>query len=287
MENIVVIGSSSIDLVVKTDVLPQAGETVMGNSFFTTTGGKGANQAVAAARLSNKVYMIGAVGDDENGKQIIENLEQNNVDTTFMDKIENETSGTAHITLFEDDNRIIVVPAANNHVTPEKVLPKLERFGAGDIILMQHEIPEHTIKEVTDYAVKHDMKVILNPAPYRNIDKEIIDKVTWITPNESESELLFESGVDEALKAYPRKLIVTKGAAGAMFYNDSQQLVKGYKKKVVDTTGAGDTFNGALAVALIENKPLEEAVDFANLAGSFSVTGLGAQGAMPYRKELD
>lgn len=287
MENIVVIGSSSIDLVVKTDVLPQAGETVMGNSFFTTTGGKGANQAVAAARLSNKVYMIGAVGDDENGKQIIENLEQNNVDTTFMDKIENETSGTAHITLFEDDNRIIVVPAANTHVTPEKVLPKLERFGAGDIILMQHEIPEHTIKEVTDYAVKHDMKVILNPAPYRNIDKEIIDKVTWITPNESESELLFESGVDEALKAYPRKLIVTKGAAGAMFYNDSQQLVKGYKKKVVDTTGAGDTFNGALAVALIENKPLEEAVDFANLAGSFSVTGLGAQGAMPYRKELD
>lgn len=287
MENIVVIGSSSIDLVVKTDVLPQAGETVMGNSFFTTTGGKGANQAVAAARLSNKVYMIGAVGDDENGKQIIENLEQNNVDTTFMDKIENETSGTAHITLFEDDNRIIVVPAANNHVTPEKVLPKLERFGAGDIILMQHEIPEHTIKEVTDYAVKHDMKVILNPAPYRNIDKEIIDKVTWITPNESESELLFESGVDEALKAYPRKLIVTKGAAGAMFYNDSQQLVKGYKKKVVDTTGAGDTFNSALAVALIENKPLEEAVDFANLAGSFSVTGLGAQGAMPYRKELD
>lgn len=287
MENIVVIGSSSIDLVVKTDVLPQAGETVMGNSFFTTTGGKGANQAVAAARLSNKVYMIGAVGDDENGKQIIENLEQNNVDTTFMDKIENETSGTAHITLFEDDNRIIVVPAANNHVTPEKVLPKLERFGAGDIILTQHEIPEHTIKEVTDYAVKQDMKVILNPAPYRNIDKEIIDKVTWITPNESESELLFENGVDEALKAYPRKLIVTKGAAGAMFYNDSQQLVKGYKKKVVDTTGAGDTFNGALAVALIENKPLEEAVDFANLAGSFSVTELGAQGAMPYRKELD
>lgn len=287
MENIVVIGSSSIDLVVKTDVLPQAGETVMGNSFFTTTGGKGANQAVAAARLSNKVYMIGAVGDDENGKQIIENLEQNNVDTTFMDKIENETSGTAHITLFEDDNRIIVVPAANTHVTPEKVLPKLERFGAGDIILMQHEIPEHTIKEVTDYAVKHDMKVILNPAPYRNIDKEIIDKVTWITPNESESELLFENGVDEALKAYPRKLIVTKGAAGAMFYNDSQQLVKGYKKKVVDTTGAGDTFNGALAVALIENKPLQEAVDFANLAGSFSVTGLGAQSAMPYRKELD
>ncbi|HLR18809.1 MAG TPA: ribokinase [Staphylococcus sp.] len=286
MDNIIVIGSSSIDLVVKTDVLPQAGETVMGHSFFTTTGGKGANQAVAAARLSNQVYMIGAVGDDENGKQIINNLKQNNVDTRFIDEIKGEASGTAHITLFDDDNRIIVVPAANNYVTPDRVLPKLAHFNAGDIILMQHEIPEETIKEVVDYAVKNDLKVILNPAPYRPIEQNIIDKVTWITPNESESKLLFENKINEALKMYPRKLIVTKGADGAAFYDDSQQLIEGYKKEVVDTTGAGDTFNGALAVALIENKPLKKAVAFANLAGSFSVTGLGAQGAMPYRKDL-
>ena len=287
MGNIIVIGSASIDLVVKTDILPKVGETVMGESFFTNPGGKGANQAVAAARLSNHVYMIGAVGDDDNGQQILSNLNNNNVNTAYMDVIENEASGTAHITLFDDDNRIIVVPAANNYVTPDKVIPKLEFFEAGDIIVMQHEIPEETIKEVVDYAQKHEMRVMLNPAPFRLLDKEIIEKVNWLTPNESESELLFENKVDQALMMYPEKLIVTKGASGALFYSDSQQLVKGYKKQVVDTTGAGDTFNGALAVALIENKSLEEAVNFANLAASFSVTGLGAQGAMPYRKELD
>jgi len=287
MGNIIVIGSASIDLVVKTDILPNVGETVMGESFFTNPGGKGANQAVAAARLSNHVYMIGAVGDDENGQQILSNLSSNNVNTAYMDVIENEASGTAHITLFDDDNRIIVVPAANNYVTPDKVIPKLEFFEAGDIIVMQHEIPEETIKEVVDYAQKHEMRVMLNPAPFRLLDKEIIEKVNWLTPNESESELLFDNKVDKALMMYPEKLIVTKGASGALFYSDSQQLVKGYKKQVVDTTGAGDTFNGALAVALIENKSLEEAVNFANLAASFSVTGLGAQGAMPYRKELE
>ncbi|WP_323701912.1 ribokinase [Staphylococcus cohnii] len=287
MGNIIVIGSASIDLVVKTDILPNVGETVMGESFFTNPGGKGANQAVAAARLSDHVYMIGAVGDDDNGQQILSNLNNNNVNTAYMDVIENEASGTAHITLFDDDNRIIVVPAANNYVTPDKVIPKLDFFEAGDIIVMQHEIPEETIKEVVDYAQKHKMRVMLNPAPFRSLDKEIIEKVNWLTPNESESELLFEHKVDQALMMYPKKLIVTKGASGALFYSDSQQLVKGYKKQVVDTTGAGDTFNGALAVALIENKSLEEAVNFANLAASFSVTGLGAQGTMPYRKELD
>ena len=287
MGNIVVIGSASIDLVVKTDILPNVGETVMGESFFTNPGGKGANQAVAAAHLSDHVYMIGAVGDDDNGQQILSNLKKNNVNTKYMDIIENEASGTAHITLFEDDNRIVVVPAANNYVTPDKVIPKLEFFAAGDIIVMQHEIPEETIKKVVEYAQNHEMRVMLNPAPFRPLDKEIIEKVNWLTPNESESELLFENEVDKALMMYPEKLIVTKGAAGALFYSDSQQLVKGYKKEVVDTTGAGDTFNGALAVALIENKSLEEAANFANLAASFSVTGLGAQGAMPYRKELD
>lgn len=287
MGKIIVIGSASIDLVVKTDILPEAGETVMGTSFFTNPGGKGANQAVAAARLSNEVYMIGAVGDDAYGKQILENLKDNHVDTTYMDIIDNEKSGTAHITLFEDDNRIIVVPAANNYITPDIVLPKLENFGEDDIILLQHEILEATVQSVVTYAAKHGIKVVLNPAPYRELDKEVIEKVTWITPNESESELLFDHQVEQALKAYPRKLIITQGAKGALFYSDTQQLIEGYKKEVIDTTGAGDTFNGALAVALIENKSLEDAVNFANLAGSFSVTGLGAQGAMPYRKDLE
>lgn len=287
MGNIIVIGSASIDLVVKTDIIPKAGETVMGSSFFTTPGGKGANQAVAAARLSDQVYMIGAVGDDDYGQQILSNLNENNVDTQFMDVIDNESSGTAHITLYDNDNRIIVVPAANQYVTAERVLPKLAQFQAGDIILMQHEIPEETIEAVVDYAVQHQIKVMLNPAPYRKLKQDILDKVTWLTPNETESELLFDNQVDSALQSYPRKLIVTQGADGAVFFDGSLQKVPGFKKEVIDTTGAGDTFNGALAVALNDNKTLEKAVDFANLAGSFSVTGLGAQGAMPYRKDLD
>lgn len=287
MGNIIVIGSASIDLVVKTEIIPEAGETVMGTSFFTTPGGKGANQAVAAARLSDQVYMIGAVGDDDYGQQILNNLKANNVDTQFMDIIDNVSSGTAHITLYDDDNRIIVVPAANQYVTADSVLPKLTQFQAGDIILMQHEIPEETIEAVVEFAIEHQIKVMLNPAPYRKLKQEILDKVTWLTPNDTESQLLFNDEVDSALQKYPKKLIVTKGAEGAVFFDERLQKVVGFKKEVVDTTGAGDTFNGALAVALNDNKTLEDAVNFANLAGSFSVTGLGAQGAMPHRKDLD
>ena len=241
---------------------------------------------MAAARLSDQVYMIGAVGDDDYGQQILSNLNENNVDTQFMDVIDNESSGTAHITLYDNDNRIIVVPAANQYVTAERVLPKLAQFQAGDIILMQHEIPEETIEAVVDYAVQHQIKVMLNPAPYRKLKQDILDKVTWLTPNETESELLFDNQVDSALQSYPRKLIVTQGADGAVFLMDLYKSAR-IQKEVIDTTGAGDTFNGALAVALNDNKTLEKAVDFANLAGSFSVTGLGAQGAMPYRKDLD
>ena len=128
MNNIIVVGSSSIDLVVNTNKIPNAGETVLGKSFFTTPGGKGANQAVAAARLSAEVYMIGAVGNDAYGTQIINNLKDNNVNTDYMDTIENVQSGTAHITLYEEDNRIIVVPGANNHTKPDTVIPKLAKF---------------------------------------------------------------------------------------------------------------------------------------------------------------
>ena len=175
---------------------------------------------MAAARLSDQVYMIGAVGDDDYGQQILSNLNENNVDTQFMDVIDNESSGTAHITLYDNDNRIIVVPAANQYVTAERVLPKLAQFQAGDIILMQHEIPEETIEAVVDYAVQHQIKVMLNPAPYRKLKQNILDKVTWLTPNETESELLFDNQVDSALQSYPRKLIVTQGADGAVFLMD-------------------------------------------------------------------
>jgi ribokinase len=286
MNNIIVVGSSSIDLVVNTNKIPNAGETVLGKSFFTTPGGKGANQAVAAARLSAEVYMIGAVGNDAYGTQIINNLKDNNVNTDYMDTIENVQSGTAHITLYEEDNRIIVVPGANNHIKPDTVIPKLAKFNSGDIIILQQEIPSDTVDAVVKYAYENNLKVILNPAPYRALSQETIDRVTYLTPNESENELLFGNDLDKVIANYPNKLIVTRGDQGAVYFDTIIRNIAGHKQKVVDTTGAGDTFNGALAVALIEKMDLAKAIDFANMAGSLSVTQLGAQGAMPYRQDL-
>ena len=287
MNNIIVVGSSSIDLVVSTTKIPNAGETVLGESFFTTPGGKGANQAVAAARLSAEVYMIGAVGNDAYGTQIIDNLKANNVNTDYMDTIENVQTGTAHITLYEEDNRIIVVPGANNHIKPDTVIPKLAKFNSGDIIILQQEIPSDTVDVIVKYAHNNNLKVILNPAPYRALSQETIDSVTYLTPNESESELLFGYDLEKVIANYPNKLIVTRGDQGAVYFDTTVRNIAGYKQKVVDTTGAGDTFNGALAVALIEKMELADAIDFANIAGSLSVTQLGAQGAMPYRQDLD
>lgn len=287
MKKIIVIGSASIDLVVQTNKIPDTGETVLGEAFFTTPGGKGANQAVAAARLYDEVYMIGAVGDDVYGREILDNLIKNGVDVSHMDVIQNEVSGTAHITLFEEDNRIIVVPSANQHVLPETVLPKLEEFASGDIILLQQEIPAKTVEAVINFASENGLKVMLNPAPYRKINVDLVDKVDWLTPNETESALLFEGKIDKGLISYPNKLIVTQGAKGATYYDNKLILVPGIEREVVDTTGAGDTFNGALAVGLIENRNFSDAILFANKAASFSVTGLGAQGAMPYRSQIE
>lgn len=287
MANIIIVGSASMDLVVQTNIIPNAGETVLGYDFFSTPGGKGANQAVAAAHLHDSVYMIGAVGDDVYGKEILENLKQHHVDTSLIDIIENEASGTAHITLFENDNRIIVVPSANQYVTPERAISKLKQFKAGDIVLLQQEIPEATVEAVIRYAHDNGLRVVLNPAPFRPIDRTLIDMVDYLTPNETESEQLFEHNVSDALVQYEKRLIITQGAKGALYYDEEQILVPSIKANVVDTTGAGDVFNGALAAGLIENKDLGDAILFANKAASFAVTGIGAQGAIPNRSDLE
>lgn len=288
-QNIIVIGSASMDLTVQTDVIPNQGETVLGDSLLMAPGGKGANQAVAAARLKHnqEVYMIGAVGDDAFGKTIIENLQQSGVNTTYMQTVAGEHSGTAHITLYDKDNRIIVVPAANNAILPDVVLPILQRFERGDIIVMQQEIPAETVEAVIKEATQLGLQVILNPAPYRPIDMQLLDKIAYLTPNESECQQLFDGKVDEALAQYPNKLIVTLGADGATYFDEKQRKVPAYPCDVVDTTGAGDTFNGALAVALSEGQSLEAALRFANMASRFAVTALGAQGGIPTRQDVD
>lgn len=288
MVSIYVVGSLSIDLVVSTKRVPSKGETVLGESFFTTPGGKGANQAVAAARLGDDVYMIGRIGDDDFGQQIYTNLEINNILTTFVEPVTHSASGTAHITLSDNDNSIIVVPSANNYVTSAYALEALNQAQVGDIVLIQQEIPAETVKDVITYCDDHDLISILNPAPFREVEAEVIDKATYITPNETESNAMFQTNIDEALAHYPNKLIITLGDKGAMYHNGTKKIhIAGFKREVKDTTGAGDTFNGAFAVGLQKGYSIAQALTLANLAASHSVTGMGAQGGMPTFSEIE
>ncbi|MEE3604225.1 ribokinase [Bacillus altitudinis] len=289
MSQIVVVGSCSMDLVVTSNKRPNAGETVLGESFKTVPGGKGANQAVASARLGADVYMIGRVGDDAYGQDIMSNLQAQGVRTTYMKPVTEMESGTAHIILAEGDNSIVVVKGANNEVTPHYVKDALSSIENIGIVLIQQEIPEETVEAVCTICSEKGIPVILNPAPARKVSQQILDQAAYITPNEHEAALMFDGlTIAEALRQYPNKLLITEGKSGVRYFDGSKEvLVPGYPVKAVDTTGAGDTFNGALAVALTEGNSLYDALAFANLAASISVTKFGAQGGMPTREELE
>lgn len=289
MKQISVVGSISMDLVVESDRRPSAGETVIGSAFHTVPGGKGANQAVAIARLGGHVEMVGCVGDDANGVAIQQNFKMEQVGTTHLQTIADERTGTAHITLAEGDNSIVVVQSANLAVVyDESQLDSL--LGQTDMILLQLEIPLQTVKQVARYAKTHGIPVVLNPAPAIVLDDELLADVTYLTPNEHECGLIFgqQQSLEHWLSQYPNKLIVTEGSRGARFYDgEAIVTVPAIKTDVVDTTGAGDTFNGALAVSLTEGKSLTEAIRFANKAAGMSVRALGAQGGMPTREQME
>lgn len=289
MAKIIVVGSSSIDLVVTSSKRPGAGETVLGESFKTVPGGKGANQAVAAARLGADVTMIGRVGDDAFAAQILNNFKQNNVCADNVEPVPHMESGTAHIILAEGDNSIVVVKAANNEVTPEYINHTREAFAGADMVMIQQEIPVETVTHVSRICKNLGIPLLLNPAPARPLDDEVIENAAYITPNEHEAEILFSSlTVSEALRKYPNKLFITEGSKGVRYFDGSSEvLVPSYKVEVVDTTGAGDTFNAAFAVALAEGTAIYDSVRFANRAASLSVTKFGAQGGMPYRQEVE
>jgi ribokinase len=289
MVKIAVIGSSSMDLVVTSEKRPGAGETVLGTSFKTVPGGKGANQAVAAARLGADVYMIGCVGDDHYGSAILENFKQNGVDVTNVEPVTDTESGTAHITLAEGDNSIVVVKGANEHVTPGYVGKSLGTIEQADMVLIQQEIPEETVEYVSERCKEYGVPLLLNPAPSRPISKKVIENAAYITPNEHEASVLFDGlSIEAALKQYPNKVFITEGKQGVRYFDGEKEvLVPSYEVKTVDTTGAGDTFNAALAVALAEGRSITDSLRFANRAASLSVTKFGAQGGMPLRKEVE
>lgn len=278
-----------MDLVVTSSRRPGAGETVLGDSFKTVPGGKGANQAVAAARLGAEVAMIGRVGDDAFGKDILENFRANAVNTQNVKPVTHLESGTAHIILAEGDNSIVVVEAANREVTPAYVDEAAEVIRNADIVLIQQEIPEETVVHVSTLCAEFGTPLLLNPAPARTLPQEVIDNAAYITPNEHEAEILFQGmSPAQVLRQYPNKLFITEGSKGVRYFDGTEEiLVPTYKVEAIDTTGAGDTFNAAFAVALAEGKALQESIRFANRAASLSVTKFGAQGGMPTRDEVE
>lgn len=295
---IVVIGSANTDMVVKAKTLPLPGETILGGQFFMNAGGKGANQAVAAARMGGQVILVAKVGDDIFGKQTIEGLQKENINTDFIFIDALAPSGTALINVNEEgENCIVVAPGANANLLPAD-LQQVNIISTAEIILMQLEVPMQTIEQVAKNAKLSHQKVIINPAPAQLLSDELLKGLYLITPNETEASMLTGIAVvdektaskaaDQFLKKGVQNVIITLGKQGAYFQNSTEHiLVPAPLVHALDTTAAGDTFSGAITVALTENKSWEQAIQFAVKAASISVTRLGAQASVPYRNEIE
>ena len=287
MKKIAVIGSINMDLTCKTDRYPKPGETIFGYDLAYVPGGKGNNQAVAAARLGGNVTMFACVGDDAFGHRLIDNLNQNGVDTRFIQILPDAPTGIAIITVAEQDNTIVVVSGANMRVTKEYLQSVKEEILQSDILLMPNEIPMDAIAYVAQLGQEYGKTVVFNPAPVSRDVMKIVPYVTYLTPNEHETDLLFPGQqLEELLQNHNGKLIVTLGSQGAAAWDGKLLQIPARKANVVDTTGAGDTFNGALCYALSREYSLEKALRFANAAASLSTEGFGAQGGMPSLKAV-
>lgn len=284
-KKVCVVGSINMDLVTTTDKMPQQGETVIGTAFATYPGGKGANQAVAAARLGADVTLVGAVGEDSFGQVLKDHFQSEGIRLDAISVVNGEATGIASIILSENDNRIIVASGANAKVTPEMVEANKESIIQSDIIIMQFELPMETTLYTASLAREHQIPFIINPAPYHEMPEELLQLATYFTPNELELAAmekipLFDTVTD--------KMIVTRGSEGVEFFTDrgNSRTVPAFQVPVKDTTGAGDTFNGAFAAELASGQTVEQAIQFANATAALSVTKLGAQSGMPRRDEV-
>jgi ribokinase len=298
-KNIAVVGSSNSDLIIKAERIPKPGETIMGGKFYQAAGGKGANQAVAAARAGGNVNFIACIGNDVFGEEALKGFKKDNINTdhVFVDK--DEASGTALILIDKNgENSIAVASGANLSLDEEKLLIAKEAIYNSSVLLMQLETPIETIESAASIASANGVQVILNPAPAHPLSDELLKNLTIITPNETEAEMLTgvpvnnlegaQKAADFLLQKGVEIIIITLGIKGAFFAtNNESQLVKGFTVEAQDTTAAGDTFNGTLAVAISEGKSLVEAIKFANAAAAISVTKIGAQPSAPMRDEID
>ena len=296
---IVVVGSSNTDMILRMDHIPRPGETILGGPFTMAAGGKGANQAVASARAGGNVTFLARVGSDMFGRQAIEGFRKDEIDVQHVIQDDEAPSGVALIFVAADgENSIGVASGANARLAPADVQQAAPLIAAADVLVMQLETPLETIELAATIAAQNGVTVILNPAPARLLGDAVLQHVSILTPNESEAELLTgvavsdEHGAAEAAKALHAKgvgtVIVTLGARGAYVSSDQfLGLVPAFQVSAVDTTAAGDVFNGALAVALAEDQPLEVAARFASAAAALSVAILGAQPSAPRRRDIE
>ncbi len=296
---IVVVGSINTDMIVKVPRIPKPGETILGGKFSTAAGGKGANQAVAAARAGGDVTFIARVGNDMFGKQALEDFESNNINAKYIKTDNAEPSGVALIFVDEKgENSIAVASGANARLSHRDVTEAEELIKSADILLMQLETPMESVKRAAKIAKEAGVKVILNPAPACPLDNTLLSTLYVITPNESEAELLTDISVTDFPSAEKASFIlldrgvevaiITMGIKGALIKTrELTKIVPGFKVNAVDSTAAGDVFNGSLVVAMAEGKTLEETVQFANAAAALSVTKLGAQPSAPKRVEIE
>ena len=295
---ILVIGSSNTDMIIKLGRIPRPGETILGGEFVTAAGGKGANQAVGAARAGGRVTFIARVGQDMFGDQALAGFQRDGINVDYIVRDKQAPSGVALIFVAKDgENSIAVAGGANSRLSPADVKRAKKAFAGAAAVVMQLETPLETVQAAAELAAKAGVRVILNPAPAQALPDNLLKLVSILTPNETEAELLTGIKVSDdtgAAKAADKLLakgvatvILTLGARGAFVATrESKQLVPGFKVKAVDTTAAGDIFNGALAVALAEGQGLPDAVRFANAAAALSVTRMGAQPSAPKRSEI-
>jgi len=294
---ILVIGSANTDMIVRSRKIPAPGETVIGGELTTAAGGKGANQAVAAARAGGAVTFICKLGEDTFGKEALQGYQKEGMNLKYILRDPEKPSGVALILVDEaGENCISVAPGANATLAPREIEELEAVIAQADYLLMQLEIPLATVETAARIANRHRTKVILNPAPARSLPKTLLANIDILTPNESETELLTgirPANVDQAIKASQalqymgvKSILITLGKKGG-FSSETKEIIPARQVKAVDTTAAGDVFNGAMTVALSDGKEMLEAIKFANTAAALSVAKLGAQPSIPSRKEIE